>query len=83
VDLSDPFQGKWASRQVVLHRRAQEVQTLKLQEVASLLGDLDLSGDLHDALFRNPVPVVDGHMAVPEGPGLGVEINEAISSRAG
>jgi len=35
-----------------------------------------------DALFRNPVPVVDGHMAVPEGPGLGVEINEEVLSRA-
>ncbi len=27
-------------------------------------------------LFKNPVPVIDGCMAVPEGPGLGVEINE-------
>ena len=35
-----------------------------------------------DALFRNPVPVVDGHMAVPEGPGLGVEISEDALSRA-
>ena len=35
-----------------------------------------------DRLFRNPVPVVDGHMAVPESPGLGVEINEEILSRA-
>jgi len=35
-----------------------------------------------DALFRNPVPVIDGHMAVPEGPGLGVEIDEGILSRA-
>jgi len=29
-----------------------------------------------DRLFKNPVPVIDGCMAVPEGPGLGVEINE-------
>jgi len=35
-----------------------------------------------DALFRKPVLVIDGHMAVPEGPGLGVEINEEILSRA-
>jgi len=35
-----------------------------------------------DALFLNPVPVVDGHMTVPEGPGLGVEINEDMLSRA-
>ena len=33
-------------------------------------------------LFRNPVPVVDGHIAVPEGPGLGVEINEEVLNRA-
>jgi L-alanine-DL-glutamate epimerase-like enolase superfamily enzyme len=35
-----------------------------------------------DRLFRNPVSVVDGCMAVPEGPGLGVEINEEIPGRA-
>jgi len=35
-----------------------------------------------DRLFRDPVPVVDGHMMVPEGPGLGVEINEEVLSRA-
>ena len=35
-----------------------------------------------DKLFKNPVPVIDGYMAVPEEPGLGVEINEEILSRA-
>jgi L-alanine-DL-glutamate epimerase-like enolase superfamily enzyme len=35
-----------------------------------------------NALFKDPVPVIDGHMAVPEGPGLGVEINEEILARA-
>ncbi len=34
-----------------------------------------------DKLFKNPVPVVDGCMTVPEGPGLGVEIDEAILQR--
>lgn len=33
-------------------------------------------------LFRNPVPIVDGCMAVPEDPGLGVEIDEEMLSRA-
>lgn len=33
---------------------------------------------LGDKLFQNPVPVVDGHMSVPEAPGLGVEINEEV-----
>ncbi len=35
-----------------------------------------------DKLFKNPVQVVDGHIAVPEEPGLGVEIDEEILSRA-
>jgi len=35
-----------------------------------------------ERLFRNPVPVVDGCMEVPEGPGLGVEINEEILGQA-
>jgi L-alanine-DL-glutamate epimerase-like enolase superfamily enzyme len=30
------------------------------------------------ALAKNPIPVVDGHAAVPEEPGLGVESNPAI-----
>ena len=34
-----------------------------------------------DRLFRNPVPVIDGHMTVPEAPGLGVEINEELLSQ--
>ena len=33
-------------------------------------------------LVRNPVPIVDGYMAVPEEPGLGIEINEEILKRA-
>ncbi len=33
-------------------------------------------------LFKNPIEVVDGHMAVPEDPGLGLEINEAILDRS-
>ena len=37
---------------------------------------------IKDKLFRNPVPVIDGCMSVPEEPGLGVEINEDILSRA-
>lgn len=31
-----------------------------------------------DKLFKNPVPVIDGRMTVPEDPGLGVEIDEAL-----
>lgn len=32
-------------------------------------------------IFRNPVPVEDGCMRVPEGPGLGVEIDEEAVAR--
>ena len=34
-----------------------------------------------DRLFKNPVPVEDGHISVPEAPGLGVEVDEEILSR--
>jgi L-alanine-DL-glutamate epimerase-like enolase superfamily enzyme len=34
------------------------------------------------ALFKDPVHVIDGHMAVPEGPGLGVELDEEVLERA-
>ncbi len=34
---------------------------------------------LHDTLFREPVlEVKEGHLSVPEGPGLGVELNEEL-----
>lgn len=35
-----------------------------------------------NTLFKNPVEILDGHMSVPEGPGLGVEINEDVLARA-
>jgi len=34
-----------------------------------------------EKIFKNPVPLVDGCMAVPEGPGLGVEIDEEMVRR--
>lgn len=37
---------------------------------------------LIEKLIRNPVPVVDGCMTVPEGPGLGVELDEAVLGKA-
>lgn len=47
VDLSDPFQRKWYIRQVLLHGLAQDIRTLNLEEVASLLEDLNLPPDLY------------------------------------
>jgi L-alanine-DL-glutamate epimerase-like enolase superfamily enzyme len=32
-------------------------------------------------LVRNPIPVKDGYAAVPDGPGLGVEIDESVAER--
>lgn len=32
-------------------------------------------------VFKEPLSVVDGHMAIPDGPGLGVEIDEAMVRR--
>jgi L-alanine-DL-glutamate epimerase-like enolase superfamily enzyme len=35
-------------------------------------------GDLRKHLTRQTFPVVDGEVAVPEGPGLGIEVNEEV-----
>ncbi|MDW8351536.1 MAG: enolase C-terminal domain-like protein, partial [Anaerolineae bacterium] len=35
-------------------------------------------GDLRQKLTRQTFPVVDGYVSVPEEPGLGVELDEAI-----
>ncbi len=42
VDLSDPFQRRWYIRQVLLQGRAEDVRTLDLREVCSMLDDLEL-----------------------------------------
>lgn len=36
-----------------------------------------------DDIVKEPIKIVDGHFIVPEGPGLGVEIDEAALSRYG
>jgi hypothetical protein len=52
VDLSDPFQRKWYIRQVLTHGRAEDISALALDEVASLLDDLNLSPHLEDLWRR-------------------------------
>ncbi len=47
MDLSDPFGRRWYIRQVLLHRRAEDIRTLGLDEVDALLDDLDLPPHLH------------------------------------
>lgn len=42
LDLSDPFQRRWYIRQVLLYGRAQDIRSLDLEEVASLLDELNL-----------------------------------------
>jgi hypothetical protein len=42
LDLADPFQRQWYIQQVLLHGRAQDIRRLDLEEVASLLDDLNL-----------------------------------------
>jgi L-rhamnonate dehydratase len=38
-------------------------------------------GPLSRELVRDPLRMVDGHLPVPQGPGLGVEVNEAVIER--
>jgi hypothetical protein len=47
LDLADPFQRKWYIQQVLLHGRAQDIRSLDLGEVASLLDDLTLPPHLY------------------------------------
>ena len=47
LDLSDPFQRRWYIQQVLLHGRAQDIRSLDLGEVASLLDDLNLPPHLY------------------------------------
>ena len=35
-------------------------------------------GPLSRALAKEPLRMMDGYLAVPEGPGLGIEVNDAI-----
>ena len=51
INLDDPFQRRWAIRQVLMHGRAEDVHRLDLDEVARLLPDLNLPADI-DSLWR-------------------------------
>jgi hypothetical protein len=42
IDLDDPFQRKWYIQQVLLHGRAEDIETLDLEEVRKLLSQLVL-----------------------------------------
>ena len=46
MDLDDPFQRKWYIKQVLLHGRAEDLRSLDLDELARLLPELDLPGNI-------------------------------------
>jgi hypothetical protein len=46
VDLSDPFQRRWYIQQVLTHGRMEDVRTLDLDEIETLLDELSLPEDV-------------------------------------
>ena len=48
------------------------------KEVAVTIDDLPLNGPqfLSGSVLKEPFAVADGHLAIPSGPGLGVEVDE-------
>ena len=47
LDLSDPFQRRWYTRQVIMHGRSDDIRTLDFLEVRRELDALDLPSDLY------------------------------------
>lgn len=52
IDLSDPFQHRWYIQQVLTHGRAEDLRTLKLEEIAAVLDDILLPEDVRDLWQR-------------------------------
>lgn len=48
IDLSDPFQRRWYIQQVLTHGRAEDIRTLKLEEIAAVLDEIVLPEDVRD-----------------------------------
>jgi len=46
IDLSDPFQRRWYIQQVLTHGRAEDVRTLNLDEIRSVLDEIILPEDV-------------------------------------
>lgn len=46
VDLSDPFQRRWYIQQVLTHGRMEDIHTLDLDEIESILDELILPDDV-------------------------------------
>ncbi len=52
VDLSDPFQRRWYIQQVLTHGRAEDIRTLKLDEITAVLDDITLPEDVRSLWQR-------------------------------
>lgn len=52
MDLADPFQRTWYIRQVLEHGRSADIAALDLDEVASLLDELNLPPHLYNLWAR-------------------------------
>ena len=52
VDLSDPFQRRWYIQQVLSHGRAEDIRTLRLEEIAAVLDEIYLSDDVRSLWQR-------------------------------
>lgn len=48
IDLSDPFQRRWYIQQVLTHGRAEDIRTLKLEDIAAVLDEIVLPEDVRD-----------------------------------
>jgi hypothetical protein len=46
IDLSDPFQHRWYIQQVLTHGRIEDIQALKLDEIAEVLDEIILPEDV-------------------------------------
>ncbi len=52
LDLDDPFQRRWYLRQVLMYGRAEDIRTLRVEEVAQELDHLNLPPHLADLWHR-------------------------------
>jgi hypothetical protein len=52
IDLSDPFQHRWYIQQVLTHGRAEDIRTLKLEEVAAVFDEITLPEDVRSLWQR-------------------------------
>ena len=52
IDLADPFQRRWYIPQVLTHGRAEDIRSLKLEEIAAVFDELILPDDVRSLWQR-------------------------------